>query len=261
MKVVVCVKQVPEPGEVKVNRETRTLIKDGVNMIINPFDSYAIEEGLRIKEKLGGTLTTISMGEPKAQEALRETVALGADQAVLLSDPSFVDSDTLATAYILAKGISKLDGYDLIILGKQAIDGQSAQVGPSLAEELGIPHLTQVRKIVDLKDGYAKVERLIEGGVETVETSLPALITVVKEINEPRLPSLKGIMKAKKAEIANWNAAALGVDPSRAGKAGSPTSVVEVNLPPARPKGEILGGDLNEQVKGLVQKIRETKIV
>ena len=261
MKVVVCVKQVPEPGEVKVNRETRTLIKDGVNLMINPFDSYAIEEGLRIKEKTGGTLTTVCMGEAKAQEALRETVALGADQAVLLSDPSFADSDTLATAHVLAKGLSKLDGFDLIILGKQAIDGQSAQVGPSLAEELGIPHLTQVRKIADLKDGYAKVERLLEGGVETAETSLPALITVVKEINEPRLPSLKGIMKAKKTEIANWNAAALGVDPSRGGQAGSPTSVVEVNLPPARPKGEILGGELSEQVSAMVQRIRETKIV
>ncbi|MDD5603113.1 MAG: electron transfer flavoprotein subunit beta/FixA family protein, partial [Eubacteriales bacterium] len=182
-----------------MNKETNTIIREGVESIINPFDTYAVEEGIRIKENTQGKATVLSMGIPSVAEMLKETIALGVDDAVLLSDRAFAGSDTWATAYALSMGVRKIGHYDLIICGKQATDGDTAQVGPSLAEKLGIPHITCVRKIEELRDGYIRCQRLTDDGYDVVETALPALITVVKEINEPRLPSLKGMIKAKKA--------------------------------------------------------------
>jgi electron transfer flavoprotein beta subunit len=201
LNIIACVKQVPGTNEVKINKETNTIIREGVEAIINPFDEYAIEEGIRIKEKLGGNVTVLSMGIPKVADLLRETIAVGVDSAVLLSDRAFAGADSLATAYALSMGIKKIGNYDLIICGKQATDGDTAQVGPSLAEKLGIPHTTYVRKIEEIKEGFIRCQRMTEDGYEIIEMPLPAVITVVKEINEPRLPSIKGKLKAKKAEV------------------------------------------------------------
>lgn len=261
MNIIVCVKQVPETTDVKISKETNTLIREGVPSIINPFDMYAIEEALRIRERLEGKVTVLSMGPPQAREALREALALGADEAVLLSDRAFAGADTLATSYALSRGIQKLKDFDLIICGKQAIDGDTAQVGPGVAEKLGIPHTTYVKKIEELKEGYIRVQRMTEEGYEVVEMPLPAVITVVKEINVPRVPSLKGMMRAKKAEIPVWTADDIEADKSRVGLNGSPTQVIKIFTPQHRARGETLQGTVQEQVAALVARLRETKVV
>lgn len=261
MKVVVCIKQVPGSTEVRINPETNTLMRESVEGIINPFDMYALEEGVRVKERCGGEVTVLSMGPPQVEAALREAVSLGADNTVLLSDRAFAGSDTWATAYTLAKGLDKIGDYDLIICGKQAIDGDTAQVGPGIAEVLDIPFVAYVKKIEEIGDGKIRVERLMEEGYEVVETTLPALITVVKEINEPRLPSLKGKMKAKKAEINVMTADDLGVDKEKCGLNGSPTKVMKIFTPKPRGGGEILSGDTSEIVEQLSNKLREARIV
>lgn len=261
MNIIVCIKQVPGTTEVKISEKTNTLIREGVESIINPFDMYAIEEGLRVKEKTGGIVTLLSMGPSQAKEAIKEAIAMGADEGILLSDRSFAGSDTWATSYTLSQGIKKIGVYDLIICGKQAIDGDTAQVGPGVAESLGLPFVAYVRKIEEIRTGYIRCERLMEEGYEVLEMALPALITVVKEINEPRLPSLKGMMKAKKAEILTWTAKDLQADPANLGLNGSPTQVVKVFSPPPRSGGEMILGEIEEQAEKLVQKIREMRIV
>ena len=261
MKIVVCAKQVPDTTEVKINPETNTLIREGVASIINPFDMYAVEEALRIKEKLGGTVTVLSMGPPQAAESLKELIAMGVDDAVLLSDRAFAGSDTLATSYALAKGIEKIGQVDLILCGKQAIDGDTAQVGPEIAENLGIPHVTYVKKVNEIGEGVITVERMNEDGFERVQTPLPVLLTVVKEINEPRLPSLKGKMRAKKTEIPIWSVEMIGAASERIGLDGSPTWVKRIFIPELKSQGEIFQGSPEEQVKSLVDAILSRKIV
>ncbi|TCL64786.1 electron transfer flavoprotein beta subunit [Hydrogenispora ethanolica] len=261
MKIVVCVKQVPETTEVKINPETNTLVREGVASIINPFDMYAVEEAIRIKEKLGGTVTVLSMGPPQAAESLRELIGMGADDAILLSDRAFAGSDTLATAHALAKGIAKIGEVGLILCGKQAIDGDTAQVGPEIAENLGIPHLTYVKKVNEIAADHLIAERMNEEGYERVQIPLPALITVVKEINEPRLPSLKGMMRAKKAVITTWTAAMIDADPAKIGLKGSPTWVKRIFIPELKCQGQVFEGTPEEQVQALVDAIVGRKIV
>lgn len=255
MNIVVCVKQVPGTTEVKMNKETNTIIREGVEAIINPFDTYAVEEGLRIREKTGGKVTVLSMGIPSVAELLKDTIALGADDAVLLSDRAFAGSDTLATAYALSMGVKKMGDADLIICGKQATDGDTAQVGPSLAEKLGIPHTTYVRKIEEIKEGYIRCQRMTEDGYEVIEMPLPAVITVVKEINEPRLPSIKGMMRAKKAVINVWTADDIHADKNLCGLKGSPTQVVRTFVPVHDIQSEMLEGEPGEQAKKLAEKL------
>ena len=259
MRIVVCVKQVPDTTEVKINPETGTLVREGVPSIINPFDSYALEEALRTREQHGGTVTVVSMGPPQARDVLRDAVAMGADDAVLLSDKRFAGADTLATAYTLARAIEKLGGADLILCGKQAIDGDTAQVGPGVAEELDIAHVTYVKKVVGFDGGKVKVERMIEGGVEVVEASMPVLLTVLKDINQPRLPTLKGIMRAKRTEIKIWGLEDIGADEERCGLKGSPTEVVRIFTPEIRKQGQVFEGPVEEQVKLLVSRLREVR--
>lgn len=261
MKIVVCVKQVPDTTEVKINPETNTLIREGVASIINPFDMYAVEEAIRIKEKVGGTVVILSMGPSQVADALRELIAMGADQAVLLSDRAFAGADTLATSYALSKGIEKIGAVDLILCGKQAIDGDTAQVGPEIAEKLGIPHITYVKKVNEVNDGQMIVERMNEDGFERVQLPIPALLTVVKEINEPRLPSLKGKMRAKSAEIPIWSAEAIGAEPAKIGLNGSPTWVKKIFIPEIKCQGEIFEGSPEDAVKALVEAIISRKIV
>ncbi|HAI20712.1 MAG TPA: electron transfer flavoprotein subunit beta [Clostridiales bacterium UBA8153] len=261
MRFLVCIKQVPETTEAKINPKTGTLIREGIPSIINPFDMYALEEGIRLRDRLGGEVVVMSMGPPQAQAAVKEAIALGVDRGILLSDPAFAGADTLATAYTLAKGVEKLGGADLIICGKQASDGDTAQVGPGLAEELDLPHATYVRKISAITAGEITVERLVEGGIEVLRMPLPALLTVVKEINEPRLPSLKGVMRAKRAEVPTWGQAELGTDPARTGITGSPTQVVQVFTPELRRQGELLAGTAAEQAAVLIERLRAAAMI
>ncbi len=261
MNIIVLVKQVPDTSEVKINRETNTLIRDGVPSIINPFDMYAVEEALRLREKHGGKVTAVTMGPPQAAEALKEAVSLGVDDVVLLSDRAFAGADTWATSYAISQGIRKIKDYDLIIAGKQAIDGDTAQVGPETADMLGIPFVAYIRKI-DQVDGKKMVaERLMDEGYDVVETSLPALITVVKEINQPRMPSLKGKMKAKSLKVTAWNAKDIGADENKCGLKGSPTKVVKIFPPAPRGQREILSGSLEEQITTIVQKLKEQSLI
>lgn len=257
MNIIVCIKQVPETTEVRINPETNTLIREGVKSIINPFDMYAIEEGVRLKEKFGGRVTAITMGPPQAEAALREAISIGVDEGILISDRAFAGSDTWATSYTLACAIKKIGEFDLLICGRQASDGDTAQVGPGISAHLDIPQITYVKKIEEVKEKSMRVERMTEEGFEIIETPLPALLTVVKEINEPRLPSLKGMLKAKSARITLWTQKELNLDPRQIGLEGSPTQVIKIFTPPARTGGQILTGDTQQIVEKLVGLLKD----
>ena len=269
MNIIVCIKQVPDTTKVRIDPETNTLVRTGVKSIINPFDQYAIEEGVRLKERFGGKVVVLTMGPSQAEEALREAISLGADEAVLLSDRLFAGSDTWATSYILSKAIGRIGDYDLIICGTQAIDGDTGQVGPGLSAHLDIPQITSVRKIDEIRlqgtgarrpgrDGaHIRAESMTDEGYEVIESPLPALITVTKEINEPRLPSLRGKVKAKKAEITRWGARDLDVDPALIGLNGSPVRVVKVFTPPPRKRGQVLQGEPREVCNALVELLKD----
>jgi len=244
MRFIVCIKQVPDTTEVRVNPETNTLIREGVPAMVNPFDLYAVEEALLLKEKFGGEVVAISMGPPQAESALREVISMGVDRAILISDKRFAGADTLATSLVLSAAIRKLDGFDMILTGKQAADGDTAQVGPGIAEFLDIPQATFVRKIdaFDPQKRTVRLQSMWEEGSEHLELPLPCLITTVKELNEPRLPSLRGKLTAKKAEIPVWTLDDLGLREEEVGLAGSPTQVVKIFPPPPREEGELHAG-------------------
>ncbi len=265
MKIVVCIKQVPDTTNVRINPETNTLVREGVASIINPFDVYALEEGIRLKEKHGGTVTVLTMGPPQAADALREAISLGADEAVLVSDRAFAGADTLATAYTLAAAVRKLEStamggvpagpVEVILMGRQAIDGDTGQVGPGVAENLDIPHITDIRRIEEITGGRIVVERLLEEGYARLATTLPVVLTVVKEINEPRLPSLKGKLAAKKKEIPVLKAADLGAEAERFGLVGSPTQVMKIFTPPKPSGGKKFTGEPAETVSALLAEL------
>ena len=254
MRIVVCIKQVPDSAEVRINPETNTLIRDGVPTIINPYDLHALEAGLQIRETAGGKVTVLTMGPPQAETALREALAMGADEAVLLTDRAFAGSDTWATAYTLTKAITAI-GADIILCGKQAIDGDTAQVGPEIAEFMDIPHISYIRKIVHVADDRLVAQRLMDDGYDVVESSLPVLLTVVKELNVPRLPSLKGKMAAKKAEIRRMTAADLQADEKNLGLSGSPTQVKNIFAPESRKGRIMLEGTSEEKIDSLVKEL------
>jgi len=261
MHIIVCLKQVPDARQVKLDPETHTLIRTGVESIINPYDMYALEEGLRIKERRGGAVTVLTMGPPQAEDALREAVSYGADEAVLLSDRAFAGADTWATTYTLARGIQKIGPFDLILCGKQAVDGDTAQVGPGLAERLSLPYAAWVRKIEALEDGWIRIQRLMDDGYDRLELALPALLTVVKEINEPRVPSLKGKMRAKSLKIPVYGAAEIGADLRETGLAGSYTQVVRIFAPVRAREKEWLTGSVENQVGQLLHKLSVQKLI
>jgi electron transfer flavoprotein beta subunit len=228
---------VPGIADVKINPETNTLIREGISSIINPFDMYAIEEGLLLKEKFGGKVTVISLGPPQSINALKEAIGMGADEAIQLSDRAFAGSDSWATAYTLSLAIKKMGEFDIILCGKQAIDGDTGQVGPGIASQLGITQLTYVFKIIKLEpeSSAITVERLLEEGREIVEARLPALLTVVKDINQPRAATIFNIRRASKLFIPTWTAADLpGADKFKLGLKGSPTQVIKIFSPPKR---------------------------
>ena len=259
MNIIVCIKQVPETTEVRVDPTTNALIREGVPSIVNPFDENALEAGLQLREAHGGKVTAISMGPPQAEEALRHALAMGADEALLLTDPASRGSDTLATSYALAMMVRKIGAYDLILCGKQAIDGDTGQVGPGLAERLGIPQVTFAIGL-EVADGRLRARRVLDDFFEVMEVKLPAVVTVVKQINEPRYPNMRNVLKAKRAQIAKWSLADLEADPTQTGFDGSPTSVVKVWPPERRRGGRRLEGPVEEVVATLAQAIKEMKL-
>lgn len=261
MEIVVCVKQVPDTTEVKIDPATNTLVRQGVPSIVNPFDKNAVEAALQIKAKHGGKVTVISMGPPQAKDALKECLAMGADEAVLISDRAFGGADTLATSYVLAAAIRKIGNFDIILCGKQAIDGDTAQVGPEIAEHLGVAQVTYAAKI-ETEGDLIRVEREHEDGCEIIEVSMPALITVVKAIGEPRFPTVKGTMKANRSQIPVWTVDDIQVDDQRIGLKGSPTQVRKIFTPTQRKHGVIFQKDTaREAVTELINKLVEAKIV
>ena len=261
MEIVVCVKQVPDTTEVKIDPVTNTLIRQGVPSIVNPFDKNAVEAALQLREKHGGKVTVLTMGPPQAKDALKECLAMGADEALLISDRAFGGADTLATSYTLACAIKKMGKVDIIICGKQAIDGDTAQVGPEIAEHLDLSQVTCVSKI-EVDGNKVTVEREHEEGYEIIETKTPVLLTVIKSINEPRFPTIKGMMKANRKEIPTWTAGDLDVNPEQLGLKGSPTQVRRIFTPQQRVQGEIINADSSREAAAiLASKLLEAKIV
>ena len=249
LRIVACVKQVPDTTQVRIDPETNTLIREGVPSIINPFDVHAIEEAVRLKERYGGTATMLCMGPPWATEALQKALSFGADDAILLTDRALAGSDTWATSAALAAAIRKLaerEPVDLVICGKQTIDGDTAQVGPGIATRLGFAQLTYVDKVesVDPEARRIRVRRMIEGAREIVEAPLPALLSVVKEINEPRYASLPDLVRGLRFQVPVWHVTDLDVAADEVGLRGSPTQVRRIFPPPRRGTGEIIAGAL-----------------
>ena len=255
MKIICCLKQVPDAKNVRLDPKTNTLSREGVQSIMNPFDRHALEEGVRLKEKYGATVVALSMGPPQAEEMLREAISCGADEAVLVSDRAFAGADTWATTYTLAMAIKKIGGCDLILCGKQAIDGDTGQVGPGLSERLDLPYSSYVKKITAYDDGLITLHRMMDDGYDELSIPLPALLTVVKEINEPRIPSLKGKMKAKKALITTLSAVDIEADPLLLGLQGSPTQVVNVFAPGVNGDRTMITGNVDEIVDQLSEKL------
>jgi electron transfer flavoprotein beta subunit len=241
MHIVVCIKQVPDSAQIRVHPVTNTIMRQGVPTIINPYDLFAIEAALRLRDKNGGSVTVLTMGPPMAEDALRRALSYGVDRAVLLTDRAFAGSDTLATSYALSQAIGKIGetygAVDIVFTGKQTIDGDTAQVGPGIARRLGLNQLTYVAAVteVDLEAGVIVAERRAEGGVQVLKTKLPCLITMLEGTNEIRRGSIDVALRAARAEIVTWSAAAAGIaEMTKCGLKGSPTVVKRVFAPPPR---------------------------
>jgi electron transfer flavoprotein alpha/beta subunit len=261
MKVVVMIKQVPDTTEVRLDPRTGTLIREGVPSIINPEDKNALEEALKLKESKGAHVIVLSMGPPQAEDALREALAMGADEAILLTDRAFAGADTWATATTLGYALKKIGGVDLVLGGRQAIDGDTAQVGPQVAEFLKVPQITYVREMV-VDDGKVKAQRALEDGYEEIEARLPALLTIIKEANAPRYPHAAAIISAyREQKVAFWGAKDIEADPESVGLKGSPTQVKRSFTPPPKEPGQMLKGGPSEVARDLVGILRQKNIV
>lgn len=261
MDIIVCVKQVPDTNEVKIDPIKGTLIRDGVPSILNPDDANALEEALKLKDQNPSiTITVITMGPPQAKYMLRECLAMGADNAVLLSDRAFAGADTWATSNTIASAIRKIGRYDLIFAGRQAIDGDTAQVGPQIAERLLIPQITYVQNF-NYKDGKIEVQRQLENGYEIIETKMPVLLTAVKELNSPRYMKLSGIIDAYNAEIPVWSLKDLDLEPHEVGLNASPTQVFKSFTPEPKGKGKMLEGTPREIVQKLMVELKQKHVI
>jgi electron transfer flavoprotein beta subunit len=252
MYAIACIKQVPDTTQVQIDPVTNTLVRDGIPFIINPYDVHALEESLRMKERHGFRALALSMGPPNAEAALRKALALGVDEAVLLSDRCFGGADTLSTSNVIAAAIARLAEWDevgIVFCGKQTIDGDTAQVGPGIAVRLGFSQLTLVDRIeqVDFLKKRIRVRRKLEGRYEIVEARLPAMITVVRELNRPRYPTVSMRLKAAQAEVTVWNNSHLNLDVNSIGLKGSPTWVSRI-FSPERAQGEIIGDGIGNPV-------------
>ena len=261
MKIIVCVKQVPDTNEVKIDPVKGTLIREGVPSILNPDDANALEEALKIKDTYEDVVVdVVSMGPPQATYMLRECLAMGADNAYLLSDRAFGGADTCATSTTIAAGINKIGNYDIIFAGRQAIDGDTAQVGPQVAQRLNIPVVTYVQGF-RLENGKVIVQRMMEDGYEEIQVSTPCLLTAVNELNVPRFMSVNGIVDAYEKEITIWNHSDVDLDSNDCGLNASPTQVFRSFTPPAKGKGEMVSGTEAEVAQNLVNKFKEKHII
>ncbi|GLC31386.1 electron transfer flavoprotein subunit beta/FixA family protein [Clostridium omnivorum] len=255
MNIIVCLKQVPDTNEVRIDPKTGTLIREGVPSIINPDDKNALEEALKLKDEYGAHVTVISMGPPQAEKALREALAMGADEAILVTDRAFGGADTLATSRVIAAAIAKLP-YDIVFAGRQAIDGDTAQVGPEIAEHLNLPQVTYVEE-VKFEGKELRIRKALEDGYEIVRVNTPVLLTAIKELNQPRYMDVKNIFKAFDEEIKIWTANDIDLDKSLLGLAGSPTKVRKSATKEAKGKGEIVNLPAKEAAAYVVQKLKE----
>lgn len=263
MNIIVLVKQVPDTTEVKLDPKTGNLIREGIESIINPDDRHAVEAAVSLKERLGGTVIVVSMGPPQAVDVISEAIGMGADEGVLLSDQAFAGADTWATSFTLGKAIEKIGDYDLIICGRQAIDGDTAQIGPQVADCLDVPQLTYVYEVEEVSEKTILVKRRLEDGFERVQCALPALLTVTGEMNEPRYPVMGRLIDVcqDKSSIKVWNAGDIGVQTSDVGLEGSLTHVIKTFAPKVKREGEMLEGGAKEAVQSLLGKLRENKLV
>ena len=265
VKIIVPIKQVPETSNVKMDPETGTVIRAGIETVVNPLDLYALEAALRLKEQYGGTVTAITMGPPPAVKALKETVAMGCDNAALVSDRAFGGADTWATSYTLAQAILHMGAFDLILTGERATDGDTAQVGPGIAAWLDLPVATYVARIEGIAKGRLTLERLVEEGYQQLSVPLPCLLTVVKEIAAPRLPTLRGKKAAMRMEIPVFSTANLPLDSGCIGLKGSPTKVVRINTPKVTRGGrKVLATDdgaVEAAVDGLIAFLDEKGLI
>lgn len=246
MKIIVCMKQVPAAATASIDPLTKTIVRTGRSAVTNPFDLYALQTALNLRSAAGGTVTGLTMGIPAAEKVLRDAVSRGADGGVLLSDRAFAGADTLATSYALSLGVNKLGGADLIVCGKMAVDGDTAQIGPELAQHLGIPHVSDVAEILEVAEDHLVVRRVWEELEQELYVPLPALLTVVKGTALPDLPTVPGMLRGRRVEIPVWSAADLGADTARCGLKGSPTQVVRTFTPPARGQAQLLSGSAAE---------------
>ena len=260
LDIVVCIKQVPDPqhfSKITLDPVKQTIRREGIPAIMNPLDRHAVEEALRLREKYGGKITAITMGPPQAAEILQDACAMGVNDVIMLSDRVFAGADSLATVYPLAAAIQKIGKFDLVICGNESVDGATQQVGPQLAELLGIPHVTYVNKIENFTAGSMTVNRVIEQGYLKIHLQLPALITVVKEINKYRLPTVMSIMEATCREITVWSNNDIHVDGEKIGLDGSPTNVFGVFEQKSTRKRNMLEGTPEEVAKQAVQWLRK----
>ncbi len=262
MKIFVCIKQVPDTNEVKLDPKTGTLIRDGVPSIINHDDRNALEEALRLKDRYKDVeITVITMGPPQADVALREALAMGADRAVLISDRAFAGADTWATSNTLTAAIRKLGHYDIIFCGRQAIDGDTAQVGPQVAEKLDLPQITYVKHL-EIQEDMVLAHRALEDGYEALSVKMPCLLTAIKELNVPRYPGVKGVFEAyREKTVELMSAKDLDIDPDIIGLNGSPTNVKRTFTPAPKGKGMLLDGCSKETVKDLFSRLKDKNII
>ncbi len=260
MHIVVCIKQVPDAAQVKIDPITNTLDRSSAPAILNPYDEHAVEAAIAIKKQFGGKVSVISMGPMMAKDIIKKCISMGADAGYLLSDRSFAGSDTLATSYILTMGIKKImeaDPVDLVLCGKQAVDGDTAQVGPGIARRLNFPVLTYVQKVESIEAGTIIVQRKMDNGYEIVSCPLPCLLTVEKDISELGYASLPEMIRAAKYDVITWGVNIIAADTTKMGLKGSPTSVRKIFAPEERVGGEPLEGDIKTVTGILVSKVME----
>ncbi|MBQ9988511.1 MAG: electron transfer flavoprotein subunit beta/FixA family protein [Clostridia bacterium] len=257
MKFAVCVKQVPGTTEVQLDPVTHTIIRDGRKGVTNPFDAAAVELAVTLKEQVGGSVTAISMGIPAAESMLRDCIARGADEGVLLTDRQFAGADTLATSYTLSKGIEKMGGADCILCGRMAVDGDTAQIGPELAERLGLPHVTDVIAVLSVEENALVLRKTTADGTIDLRVALPCVITVLREVAQVRLPSIEGIRRSFAAPVHVWSAADIGTDPARTGLNGSPTQVMRTFVPEKTKITKMFSGTPEEQATALCTALKE----
>ena len=262
MDIIVLVKQVPDTTEVKLDPKTGNLLREGVKSIMNPDDRHALEAAISLKEALGGKVIVLSMGPAQAIDVISEAIGMGVDEGILLSDRAFAGADSFATSYTLGKAIDKIGKFDLIICGRQAIDGDTAQIGPQVAEYLGLPQVTYVFAIEAVEAGTIVVRRRLEDGFEKVQCSLPAVLTVIREVNRPRYPKVGELIEActQHAPIQIWDAADIGAQTCDLGLDGSLTHVIRTFAPKMKREGEILKGDTRTVVRSLLEKLRQNRV-